>query len=144
MGRLMSWALALTFGVVIAVGSTVVASGATGTTYTVHMKGSLEVPKGSPTGAGTFKYQINTKTGELCYSLKWSGIGTPYASHIHKGKAGAAGNVVIPLSATAPVAQSGCVKAKVSLLKAILKTPRDYYVNVHTKKYPGGALRGQL
>jgi hypothetical protein len=144
MSKLTSWALALTLGVVIAVGSTVVASGATGTTYTVHMKGSLEIPKGSPAGTGTFKYQIDTKKGELCYSLKWAGIGTPFASHIHKAKAGVEGNVVIPLSAAAPVKQSGCAKAKVTLLKAILKTPSAYYVNVHTKKYPNGAIRGQL
>jgi hypothetical protein len=144
MGKLTSWARALTLGVVIAVGGTVVASGATATTYTVHLKGSLEIPKGSPTGTGTFKYQINTKKGDLCYSLKWSGIGTPFASHIHKAKAGVEGNVVIPLSAAAPVAQSGCVKAKASLLEAILKTPSNYYVNVHTKKYPNGAIRGQL
>jgi hypothetical protein len=31
-----------------------------------------------------------------------------------------------------------------SLLAAIKKKPSAYYVNVHTKKYMGGAIRGQL
>src|SRR5258708_10713098 len=107
MGKLMSWALALTLGAVIAIGSTVVASAATAPTHTVHLIGSGEKPKGPASGKGTFIYQI--KTGLLCYSLKWSGIGTPFASHVHKGKAGVEGPVVIPLSANAPVKQSGCV-----------------------------------
>lgn len=127
--------------VVMAVG---IASAATAQTYTVHLKGSAETPKGSPTGTGTFKFQLLTSTGQLCYSLKWSGIGSAAAAHVHKGKAGVAGNIVIVLSGTPPVAHSGCVKASKTLLKAIKKSPKAYYVNVHTAKYPGGAIRAQL
>ncbi|HWF52728.1 MAG TPA: CHRD domain-containing protein [Solirubrobacteraceae bacterium] len=144
MGKIMAAALALVAGVLVAVGSAMAASSTTPKQYTVKMTGAQEVPKGSPTGKGTFKYQLVTKNSTLCYSLKWSGISTPFASHIHAGKKGVAGNVVIPLSAKAPVAQSGCLKVKKSLLLAIQKKPSNYYVNVHNAKYPAGALRGQL
>ena len=143
MGKIVSVALALTVGVLIAVGSAV-AAGTTVPTYTVHMTGAQEIPKGSPTGKGTFKYQLVTTSGLLCYSLKWSGIGTPFAAHVHKGAKGTAGPIVIPLSTSAPVAQSGCVRVTKSLLLAIKKKRSGYYVNVHTKKYMGGAIRGQL
>jgi hypothetical protein len=114
-------------------------------TITVHMKGSLEVmPTGAPHGTGTFKYQDVVSQGLLCYSVTWAHIDTTVAAHIHKAKAGHAGNVVIPLSATSPIAKSGCVKAATSLLAAIEHHPSEYYVNVHTHKYPGGAIRGQL
>ena len=142
MRRLMAAASAA--GVLIAAGSAFAATSATVKTFTVHMTGAQEIPKGSPTGSGTFRYQLVTKTHLLCYSLEWSGIDTPYASHIHKAPKGVEGNVVVPLSASSPVKHSGCVKVPASLLAAIGKNPGAYYVNVHTKKYPGGALRGQL
>jgi CHRD domain len=137
-------ALALATGVLIVGGSTVAASGATVKTFTVHMTGSQEVPKGSPTGAGVFRYQLVTKSGLLCFSLTWSKIDSPTAAHIHKAPKGKAGNIVISLFGTPPVKHSGCRHASKSLLASIGKDPGAYYVNVHTKKYPGGAIRGQL
>jgi CHRD domain len=145
MHKIVRLTLAVSAGALFAGGSAVAASGATtAKTFTVHMAGSQEVPKGSPTGTGVFKYQIVSKTSVLCYSLNWNGIDTPFAAHIHKGAKGTSGPIVIILSTMAPVKQSGCVKVKKSLLTAITKNPGAYYVNVHTKKYPAGAIRGQL
>jgi hypothetical protein len=142
MRKTMSVALAVAAGILIAVGSALAASAAAVPTHTVHLTSSQEKPKGPKNGKGTFRYQL--LTSQLCYSLKWSGIGTPFAAHVHKGAKGIEGGVVIPLSTHAPVAHSGCVNASRSLIAAIKKKPSDYYVNVHTKKYMGGAIRGQL
>ena len=79
----------------------------------------------------------------LCYTLTWHKIGNPLASHIHRGKKGTSGPIVIPLFAGTPK-HSGCVKASKSLLRSVAKHPANYYVNVHTQKFPGGALRAQL
>ena len=112
-------------------------------TLTTSMKGgSAETPKGDPNGKGTAKIKIEASKGELCYRLTWSGISTPVAAHIHKGKKGVAGAVVIPLFAKAK--HTGCVKASKSLLAKIVKSPASYYVNVHTQQFPGGAIRAQL
>jgi hypothetical protein len=108
------------------------------------MTGGQEVPKGSPTGSGTFAFQLLPSQRLVCFSLFWSKIGTPTASHIHKGPAGKSGPVVIVLFGTAPVAHSGCRTVAKSLITAIGKNPSAYYVNVHTTKYPGGAIRAQL
>jgi hypothetical protein len=144
MRKIVVMALALTSGVLIAVGSAVAASGGTLKTYTVDMTGSQEVPKGSPTGSGVFQFQLLPSQRLVCFSLFWSKIGTPTASHIHKAVKGTAGPVAIVLFGTPPVKHSGCRKAAKSLIIAIRKNPKAYYVNVHTKKYPGGAIRGQL
>ena len=111
-------------------------------TFTVTMTGKAESPKGDSNGRGTAKIKIEASKGELCYRLTWSNIGTPVAAHIHKGKKGTAGPVVIPLFAKAK--HTGCVKASKSLLSKIVKSPASYYVNVHTQQFPGGAIRAQL
>src|SRR3954467_1596640 len=112
-------------------------------TFTVSMSGKSETPKGDPNGKGTAKIKIEASKGEVCWRMTWSGIGTPTASHIHKGKKGVAGPVVIPFFGGA-AKHTGCVKADRSLIKKIARSPGGYYVNVHNKTYPGGALRAQL
>jgi hypothetical protein len=112
-------------------------------TLTTSMNGKAETPKGDPNGKGTAKVVLNTSTGKVCFRLTWSGIGTPTASHIHTGKKGVAGPVVIPFFGGAPK-HTGCVKASKSLVRSIAKSPGSYYVNIHNATYPGGAIRGQL
>jgi hypothetical protein len=113
-------------------------------TLTVKMTGgSTETPKGDPNGRGTAKITLNTSTGQVCFKLTWTAIGPPVAAHIHKGKKGVAGPVVIPFfGGTAK--HNGCVKASKSLVAKIVKSPAGYYVNVHTQAFPGGAIRAQL
>jgi CHRD domain len=144
MRKIVGLTLALATGALFAGGSTAAASSGTiAKTYTVHMTGGQEM-KGSPTGSGVFRYQLMPTKSELCYSLSWTGIDTPIAAHVHKGAKGTSGPITIVLSAMAPVKHSGCVEVKKSLLAAIAKDPSAYYVNLHTKKYPMGAIRGQL
>jgi len=147
MRKIVLMSLALAAGTLIA-GSALAAGGGTPQTVTVHMTGSQEVPKGSPTGSGTFRFQlipsVGPNVGQVCFSLTWSKIDTAIASHIHKGAKGEAGPVVIVLFGTPPVKHSGCRNASKSLIEAIQKKPSAYYVNVHTNKYPGGAIRAQL
>ena len=112
-------------------------------TITVQMNGKQETPKGDPNGKGTAKITLEPSRGKVCFNITWSGIDRPTASHIHKGRKGTAGPVVIPLFASPPK-HTGCVKASKSLISKIEKSPAGYYVNVHTTKYPAGALRAQL
>ncbi|MEA2219248.1 MAG: hypothetical protein QOJ35_1874 [Solirubrobacteraceae bacterium] len=142
MRKLVSVLFALVVSAVI-LGGQAIASGGT-KVITVKMTGSQEVPKGSPTGSGSATITLKQATGKVCYKLTWSKIGTPNAAHIHKGARGKAGNVVVPLFGNPPAKHSGCVTAKKSLIAAIEAKPGAYYVNVHTKKYGSGALRGQL
>lgn len=119
------------------------ASGAvqkSGESLQATLTGKVEVPKGDPDGRGTAEIKI---TGtKVCWEIKASKVGTLAAAHIHKGKAGVAGAVVVPLGKT--YKGKGCTTAPAAVAAAINKSPGAYYVNVHNAKYPAGALRGQL
>jgi hypothetical protein len=60
----------------------------------------------------------------------------------HRAPAGKAGAIVVPLGGAFKL--KGCTSAGKKLIEAIESRPGGYYVNVHTAKYPNGAIRGQL
>ncbi len=113
---------------------------------TTSLWGANEVPgPGDPDGSGEAKIQINMSRHQLCYKLVVRGIAPATAAHIHVGDPATAGPVVVPLAAPTNGRSSGCMRnMDPMLLRAILRSPTDYYVNVHNADYPAGALRGQL
>lgn len=106
------------------------------------LTGSAEVPgPGDADGSGQALIKVNAGQGQVCYEVNVEKIGTPTAAHIHLGSPDAAGDVVVTFT---PPTGSACVDVTKELAKAILKTPSDYYVNVHNAEFPKGAVRGQL
>jgi hypothetical protein len=107
--------------------------------------GADQVPAGSASDkvAGTF--DIDTTAGTLTYTVSFEGSEAATAGHIHKGAAGAKGDVVVPFDA-AVINAGGTATVTVdpALLAAIVADPAGYYVNVHTASAPAGAARGQL
>jgi hypothetical protein len=88
---------------------------------------------------------LHGKTSQVCWRFSHlSGFTGATAAHVHLAPAGKAGNVVVPLSVGATFQHKGCVKASSTLIKQIEANPHGYYVNIHSKKYPGGAVRAQL
>jgi CHRD domain-containing protein len=115
--------------------------------FTATMKGSSEKPAGPSSASGTFKVEF--RNGQACYTMSVKGLGAkPIAAHIHTGKAGVNGGIVIDLKptfkGTSPRVSKKCVTAKASVVSAIRKNPSAFYANVHTPKNPAGAARGQL
>ncbi len=109
------------------------------------LTGAKEPEGGDPNGRGSFTAIVDGN--RLCYGLTNRNIEDPGAAHIHRGRAGVAGDVVVPLdqpSSGDPGASSDCVRVERSLAQAILGNPNRYYVNVHTAALPDGAIRGQL
>ncbi len=115
-------------------------------TISTNLHGMNEVPHGDMHGTGRATVTLYPKAGKVCYSMTIKGVmGKALAAHIHRGNVGKAGPVVIPVTQPGMNGRSvGCTKAQVSLIRAIMRSPRSYYINIHTKEYPAGALRGQL
>jgi hypothetical protein len=111
------------------------------TTLALELKGTSE-----PSATGTAVLRIRKDAGLICYRLHAANVTLPTAAtHIHRGGAGVNGPVVVPF--TAPGADgnsSGCATAAPALIDEILGNPPGFYVNVHTKEHPAGAIRSQL
>jgi CHRD domain len=119
------------------------ATTATGTKLEATLRGANERPTAAASNRGKVELRLNGKTGRVCWEFKLAKIdGKPNQAHIHKGRKGVAGNVVVPLGAN--YKRQGCTTAPKALVKSILKKPAAYYVNVHNAKHPAGAMRGQL
>lgn len=114
------------------------------------VNGLQEVPQRETRAKGTLDIWYDKNTKMLKYTVKWSDLtGIPIGSHIH-GIAPKGVNAPIKHDFTAllPKALSGSFSNSVlvdgvaikedSLLKGF------YYINIHTPKFPGGEIRGQL
>jgi CHRD domain len=123
-------------------------SSAASTTLKASLSGKDETPsKGDPDGSGTATLRIDPAKGTACYTIKLRKVGATAAAHIHTGKKGKAGGVLVPLfgSPSSKTTRTGCARNQpAATLRKIVRTPGNYYVNVHTSKYPDGAVRGQL
>jgi hypothetical protein len=106
------------------------------------LSGKHEVPHGSRAGHGIVNLTLRAASGKVCWTFQLAGLPTPSAAHIHRGGAGKAGPVVVPLGGR--YRSKGCTSAARKTIEAIESHPSDYYVNVHTAKFPAGAIRGQL
>jgi len=82
-------------------------------------------------------------TRTISWKLTFSGLsGKAVGAHIHKGKAGVAGAVIVPLCGPCRSGQTG--KLKVSKNTADVLERGGAYVNVHTAKNAAGEIRGQI
>ncbi|MBA2559702.1 MAG: CHRD domain-containing protein [Propionibacteriales bacterium] len=113
------------------------------TTLTARLNGENEVPNADRNGYGRVRVRLNPATRRVCARATWHRIGTPVAAHIHRGRRGVNGDVVIDLSGSV-TGGANCVKKRRTLIVRILAHPRRFYFNIHNAAYPGGAIRGQL
>lgn len=139
----------------------------------IRLKGFHEVPAVSSAGSGRFKVNIDKASQTLRYELSYSGLeGDVRQAHIHLGQRGVNGGVTLwlcqttsnpsPTPSTTPVCpQSGTVTGVLSSADVFGPTAQGIgtseidevlaairagvtYVNVHSSKFPGGEIRGQL
>jgi hypothetical protein len=123
--------------------------------YKATLNGKQEKPPtaSKATGSATFTVASNGKS--IKYTLKASKLsGAPQAAHIHDGKAGVAGPVIVNICAKpCSLPKSGTLTSKqftkapgVANFAAAIKALKagQTYVNIHTKKYPAGEIRGQI
>jgi hypothetical protein len=142
------------FGAVVVAGLVVVGLAlAAGQKDTFNLNASLKARSETPKPAGVPAAAVGLFTGKaveqgndrtsLTWRLTFSKLsGRATGAHIHLGKPGKAGNVMVPLCGPCKNGQRGAA----SITHAQLKTIRagGVYVNIHTVKNAAGEIRGQV
>lgn len=134
------------------------------------LKPTEEVPLVSSTGRGSFKAIVDETNQTIEFELSYDALeGAPVQAHIHVGQPGVNGGVsvflcggptpacpaspatvtgtITPANILGPAAQgiaptSDTVNEFAEL--AALIVDGDTYANVHSTKFPGGEVRGQI
>lgn len=137
-----------------------------------RLKGYNEVPAVSTTATGRFRASIDKVSNTIRYEISYSGLeGDVRQSHIHFGQRGVNGGITLwlcqtaanpsPVASTPPCVQSGTVTGVLSAADVVGPAGQGIaagefaeilvairagvaYVNVHSSKFPGGEIRGQL
>ena len=116
---------------------------------TANLKARFEVPKatGVPAGAtGLFTgkaVEMESDQARLTWRLTFSKLsGRAAAAHIHTGKLGKAGGVMLALCGPCRNGQRGSSNISHAQLRKIRSG--GAYVNVHTGKNAAGEIRGQV
>ena len=113
--------------------------------YEIDLTGDAEVPEpGDPDGSGRAVLRLVSSRSEVCYEITVEGIDPPASAHIHRGRAGESGPVVLDLAPPSQGAWVDCSAGNQVLLQELATDPAGFYVNVHNQEFPQGALRGQL
>lgn len=99
---------------------------------------------GDPDGFGRAAVRLVKQRGKVCARISYSNLDEPVAAHIHRGRKGVNGPVVVDLSGAVTGGDRCTTGVRKRLIARIIDHPRRFYVNVHTTTYPDGAIRGQL
>ena len=88
---------------------------------------------------------VNSKTDHVCSQIVTKGLVKITAAHIHRGVKGVNGPVVVAfVTKSIGTGKISCIIVPAASAKAIIKNPKGFYINVHTAKFPNGAVRAQL
>lgn len=164
--------LAVAVGAIAAVGvAGAVALGQGARDFNTRLTGYQEVPALSTSGHGTFRASVRAGGNALRYRLSYAALeANPQQAHIHLGQPGVNAGVIVFLCSdlgNGPAGTPSCPDAPATVERTVRAAdvvgPEDQgidpgefrellramragatYANVHTEKYPGGEIRGQI
>ena len=115
------------------------------TVLTASLSGKAEPGNtGDANASGSATVTVEPSKDRVCYTITETGLADVTGAHIHHAAEGKDGPPVVMLDAPTSGSAEGCAAATASIMKEIVAHPADFYVNVHDKAHPAGAIRGQL
>ena len=135
--------------IIILVALTLIAPAAYAQTLGAVLTGSQEVPPNNNPGFGNATVTFDATRQNVTVTITVANLGAPINNfHIHEGRAGVNGPVVVNLIGLGGTfvngRLTGTFPVAADVAQRMLANPANFYVNVHTTAHPGGAVRGQL
>jgi len=129
--------------------SVLVVSSVSAQTLGAVLTASQETPATTTPGFGNATVTFDSTRQNITVTITVSNLGSPITGfHIHKGTVGVPGSIVEDFVGLGGHfvgnVISGTFPVDPVVGQAMATNPADYYVNVHTAQFPGGAIRGQL
>ena len=120
-----------------------------GQTLGAVLTGSQETPPTTTSGFGNATVTFDSTRANITTTITVANLGAAINNfHIHEGPPGVAGPVVVNLIGLGGVFIGGTMTVTTPIAadvaQRMLQNPGNFYVNVHTTQFPGGAVRGQL
>ncbi len=96
-----------------------------------------------PEATGSARLELDGAT--IRFQIRATNLGKVVATHLHIGPAGVNGPMAHELNpGFVGETFEGTTVVSAELARAVLANPSRYYVKLHSRKFPGGAIRGQL
>jgi Cu/Zn superoxide dismutase len=106
--------------------------------------GSEETPPTDSKGTAFGRFVLSQDRTQMIYEIRVSGLsGDTTAMHLHAAARGKPGSVVVPFDAPVNGEAVGCI-TNVTPAVADAFINQGLYLNLHTAKFPGGEIRGQV
>ena len=136
--------IAATAAVVLVAGCGMMQPKSNQVAFSTQLRGANEGPAAATNATGQVDAVLNKDTNLLQWKMTYEGLSGPAtAGHFHgPAMAGANAGVVSPFNnpITSPMTgQASLTAAQVADLMA-----GKWYANIHTAKFPGGEIRGQM
>ena len=114
--------------------------------FTATLSGEEAVPgPGDQNGSGTVKLRVNRSKQKVCQVMRLKGVPDASIANIRRGRRGKTGPIVVDLDLSlGRVTRSCTTSVPRNDLRAIVRHPRRFYVNVTSDSHPRTAVRGQL
>ena len=95
--------------------------------------------------AATGSARLELGGASIRFHIRAANLGKCVATHLHQGGVGVNGPMAIELNpGFTGEALDGSIPVDSDLSARILANPSHFYVKLHSLKFPGGAIRGQL
>ena len=136
--------LAATAAVVLVAGCGMLPMQSNKVAFSTQMRGANEVPAADTNANGQVDAVLDKSTSVLQWKLSYEGLSGPAtAGHFH-GPAVVGANAGVALPFASPMTSPMSGQATLTAAQAADLMAGKWYANIHTAKFPGGEIRGQM